>query len=146
MTELDMAIRSVRELQAANRASRSSRPLVHKLKQRRFLPLGDSEVIFVDDDGSCMTEMPAHDGRKARPHTLDDAGFADSRIHHVYVDTTGRLYTTRCPASLTFEERDHLMVDDPPGSFVAKMAARKASRASVRSSKPKTADWSDDDR
>lgn len=109
------------------RPTESALPLVHKLVQRRVLPMGHN-MVWVDDDRSCIVAHERKRGDPVLPHVEDDTGFLWDRKFHHYADRDGRLWVARCPVSLDPEEKVRVMVDIPPGSIRTTLMARQAER------------------
>lgn len=114
-------------------------PLWPGFKQRRFLIVrGKSRVnvVWVDDDGTCTKDF-GKDMRRC--HTLDDEGFIERKDWHTYRIISEykkeNLYVFRCPSSLSFEERNRIEFDDPPGHYSARLRAAISDAESGSSSR-----------
>jgi hypothetical protein len=128
-----------------------------RLQQRRFLLMTDFagkrvEAVWVDDDDSCQ---------KAGRHTAGEAGEGSwgTRWHHYTSapeagprskDNPPRVWSIRCPGSLSDGEWKRLHTDNPPGEYRAIVAdaqenleseAKKRKRAARE--KREATEWSD---
>jgi hypothetical protein len=94
------------------------------IRQRRFLIVkskatgGSVNIVWVDDDETCTKDYgPDFD----RAHTVDDEGFIERKDWHTYTMISQfrktNVFAIRCPASLTFDERQKIEFDEPPGHY-----------------------------
>ena len=111
-------------------ATPSGIPPWRGIRQRRFVIVrskhkgGSVNVIWIDDDDSCLKDQGPE---FFKLHTLDDEGFMERKDWHSYTMISefrkANAFAIRCPASLTFAERQKIELDDPPDHYKARLRA-----------------------